>query len=90
MMAIQSHGLQQKKCSCQNLPSKSTTLIQRTPFHHRLPYSPLQEGLSSTSSVNDDNIDSAQQLHFEHDFLAQAVAVAIQKKGLNTLNTDNG
>ncbi|XP_075235520.1 uncharacterized protein LOC142332786 [Lycorma delicatula] len=89
MMAIQSHGLQQKKCSCQNLPSESNAVIQRTPFHHRPPYSSIQQEATSSNNV-DGNVETTQQPHFEHDFLAQAVAVAIQKKGLNAFNTDHG
>lgn len=89
-MAIQSHGLQQKKCSCQNLPSESNAVIQRTPFHHRPPFSSIQQEATSSTTSMDSNLELSQQPHFEHDFLAQAVAVAIQKKGLNTFNTDHG
>lgn len=90
-MAIRSHGLQQKKCSCLNLPSQSQSTAVRIPFYHRRPYSGFQqEGSSSSMNFNESSIDTTQEPHFEHDFLAQAVGVAIQKKGLNAFNTDHG
>lgn len=71
LMAIQSHGLQ-KPCSCPH--SSQEPIINRTPFHHRPPTTVISE-----PGPSDDVI--------EHDFLAEAVAVAIQKKGLGSINT---
>uniref|UniRef100_A0A1B6JQ67 Uncharacterized protein n=1 Tax=Homalodisca liturata TaxID=320908 RepID=A0A1B6JQ67_9HEMI len=88
LMAIQSHGLQ-KPCICSHSSSLSpSSVLPNVPFHHRpsTPLSPVPSDLDcpSTSEPQD-------KYTGETDFLAQAVAVAIQKKGLGSFSpTDNG
>ncbi|XP_054264748.1 uncharacterized protein LOC129004429 isoform X2 [Macrosteles quadrilineatus] len=77
LMAIQSHGLQ-KPCICSHSLGASVS-THPVPFHHR-PSTPLP----STS-------EPQEKYAGETDFLAQAVAVAIQKKGLGSYSeTDHG
>uniref|UniRef100_A0A224XL06 Uncharacterized protein n=1 Tax=Panstrongylus lignarius TaxID=156445 RepID=A0A224XL06_9HEMI len=71
-MAIRSHGLQ-KPCSCPEPHMKP--LPSNIPFHQRSFFT--QDGPSTSSQVH---ISAGGEL--ENDILSEAVAVAIQKKGL--------
>jgi len=84
LMAIQSHGLQ-KPCICShNLGTSAPT--PNIPFHHR-PSTPLSPDPTYAPSTSEPQVKYAG----ETDFLAQAVAVAIQKKGLGSYSqTDHG
>jgi hypothetical protein len=70
-MAIRSHGLQ-KPCSCPDIHVKPFPGI---PFHRRHQYD-ASASHSSTKHLKEERSE------FESDFLSEAVAVAIQKKGL--------
>lgn len=85
LMAIQSHGLQ-KPCVCTH-PMNSPPPTEIIPFHHRpstpLPFEPPVCAPSTS--------EPPEKYTGEADFLAQAVAVAIQKKGLGSYSqTDHG
>lgn len=81
LMAIQSHGLQ-KPCVCSHSLNSAHVATHNIPFHHR-PSSPICPPSTSQSE--------SETLSGETDFLAQAVAVAIQKKGLISYSqTDHG
>lgn len=90
LMAIQSHGLQ-KPCHCSHSYSlaSSSSPLQHIPFHHR-PSTPLQPEPSGSPSTSEPQESYTAKSDFltqsigETDFLAQAVAVAIQKKGLGS------
>ncbi|KAK9507792.1 hypothetical protein O3M35_007566 [Rhynocoris fuscipes] len=79
-MAIRSHGLQ-KPCSCPG-ESHIKPLPNNIPFHQRSFFA--QDGPSTSSQLH---ITAGGEL--ENDILSEAVAVAIQKKGLGASSKSN-